>query len=307
MKKQALAIAFALALAACGSESSSNAIESESAETPPAAETTTTTEAAPTTTEATTTTTEAEPELGTKENPYPLGQAHSRAPGFSGAGWSISIDEVFVDVTLDRWNNEPGRCIVLTGTATLESLEGDELTASSFSFPEIVVIADGRKAESTVHECVVGEVTTDTEWILDLELMPGATARWHREFMAPEGSKVDLVAVENTVYDFSETAGEQAFEMLYDAADIRTVAAEDNPKVRDLSTDDIELLVGVMCGLAAESDTQEQWATYLYAMQTGGMLDPHVQEAFTTIEEIVGFSTFALTNCREEADRLGIS
>ena len=147
---------------------------------------------------------EGEAAFGSRENPYPFGEPHSRQPGFTGAGWQISIDgvtdpagfsdfaqEYLVDVIAGM------RCVVVFGTATLESLESDQLTSNPFGFPEIVLVADGVKADRDPSCAVDG---MNGEYTLDIELAPGGSTAWYEQFLVPENAPVDLVAVEETVY-----------------------------------------------------------------------------------------------------------
>ena len=143
-------------------------------------------------------------EPGSTDNPIPLGQAHSRDAGLLGAGWTISVDEIRVDgIPLDPIFAEDGEtrsCIAVIGTAVLDSLDSEELTSNPFSFPQIVVVSQGSKAESAIAECDASGLRSEgLEWTLDVSLAPGGETKWFDVFLVPDGS-YDTVAVESTVY-----------------------------------------------------------------------------------------------------------
>lgn len=144
------------------------------------------------------------PELGTSDNPIPFGQSHTRDPGTLGAGWSISIDEVRTEgIALDPLFADEGEqrtCVAVIGTATLDSLDSDELTSNPFSFPSIVLVAGGSRIDSAITECDTSALEDEgMEWVLDISLAPGGTVRWFQPFLV-DGGVYETVAVESTVY-----------------------------------------------------------------------------------------------------------
>lgn len=143
-------------------------------------------------------------DLGTKDKPIPFGQPHTRDPGMLGAGWTISIDEVRTEgIELDSFFADEGEqrtCVAVIGTATLDSLDSDELTSNPFSFPSIVLIAGGSSIDSAVAECDTSALEREgMEWVLDISLAPGGTVRWFESFLVDDGV-YEAVAVESTVY-----------------------------------------------------------------------------------------------------------
>jgi hypothetical protein len=143
-------------------------------------------------------------ELGTADNPYPFGQAHSRKPGFLGAGWTISIDEVRTEgIGYNRFfadDDETRTCVAVIGTATLDSLDSEELTSNPFSFPEPVLIVNGAKVDPAILECdTEGLKAEGLTWRLDVELAPGGTTRWFEIYLV-DTVDYDTVAIESTIY-----------------------------------------------------------------------------------------------------------
>ncbi len=141
-------------------------------------------------------------EKGTIENPYLFGEAHTREAGFLGAGWTISVDEVrsipkgiFADET------DPRTCMAIIVTVTLDSLEGDELTANPFSFPEMAVVdMNGKKSEDGFVECDGAELAAEgITSKYELELTVGGTGRFYDPVLL-ETPNYQYVAVESTIY-----------------------------------------------------------------------------------------------------------
>jgi len=147
--------------------------------------------------------TDADDDLGSVETPYPFGTSHSREPGLLGAGWTISIDEVRTVGDQEFFAPETdGTCLVVLGTATLDTLDlDDELTSNGFSFPEIKLIAEGIEVESAIGSCETESLKGEGfVWVLDTELTPGTTVQWFQVFRPNTDGSYDFVAVENKVY-----------------------------------------------------------------------------------------------------------
>lgn len=146
----------------------------------------------------------ADGDLGSASNPYPFGQAHSRDPGFLDAGWTLSIDEVRTEGVpndpIFGTEGETGTCVAVIGTATLDSLDSEELTSNPFSFPDVVLVAGGSQADTAIVECDTDGLEAEgLQWTLDIELAEGATVRWFDVFLV-DSVEYDTVAIESTVY-----------------------------------------------------------------------------------------------------------
>ncbi len=136
-----------------------------------------------------------EAEIGTADNPYVFGQPHTRSPGFLGAGWTVSID---------GWRHlgevDDGHCIAVYGSATLDSLDSDELTSNPASFPEVVVIDDGVQHKS-FEASACFQLTPDDlgEWALGMELIEGGSTEWYTRHLIPT-DEPDTLAIETEIY-----------------------------------------------------------------------------------------------------------
>lgn len=125
----------------------------------------------------------------------PFGEAHTRDPGFNDAGWTVSIDDV---VDLPVFAGEAEGCLAVVGTATLDSLE-DGLTSNPFSFPEVVLVADGVQVLDFV---LCDSDALDAEGMIrttEAELTEGTTVTWYKAYGVPVDG-YDFVAIEQTVY-----------------------------------------------------------------------------------------------------------
>lgn len=147
----------------------------------------------------------AEPaEKGTKDNPYKFGETHSREPGFSGAGWTVSIDDVYEvpRSALSTDDDDPRICLAVIVTVTLDSLDSDDLVSNPFSMPDINLIdVDGQKAEDGFLECdVSGLVADGIDSKFEVEVTEGGTATYADPVLI-ESTEYQYVAVESTIYD----------------------------------------------------------------------------------------------------------
>lgn len=155
--------------------------------------TTTTTEVSTTTTVASTTTTI---ELGTPENPLPVGDEL-----MSGFTYSTSLTEWegtvlgLVETDLGRFNDESGRCLVALGALTPTSIEDGTVT-NMFSTPDLSVIVEGRLVDSEVNECDTSDIeAAGYGWILDAEVTTGTTFPFYTEFFLAEGAEPEVLVL----------------------------------------------------------------------------------------------------------------
>ncbi|MDA3038384.1 MAG: hypothetical protein O3C27_02440 [Actinomycetota bacterium] len=106
----------------------------------------------------------------------------------------IAHDEFFVQ------EGETRTCVAVIGTATLDSLDSDELTSNIFSFPEPVLIVNGAKASQAILECDTEALKAEgLTWRLDISLAPGGNVRWFEAYLV-DNVAYDTVAIESTVY-----------------------------------------------------------------------------------------------------------
>ncbi len=141
-------------------------------------------------------------EKGTIENPYQFGEAHTREAGLLGAGWTISVDEVrSISKGILADEADPRTCMAIIVTVTLDSLDGDELTANPFSFPDMAVVdMNGKKSEDGFMECDGSELVAEgITGKFELELTVGGTGRFYDPVLL-ETPTYQYVAVESTVY-----------------------------------------------------------------------------------------------------------
>lgn len=135
--------------------------------------------------------------MGTLDNPLPVGD-----PGLSGFTYSSSLTDwegyvgAIVEAELGRFNDEPGRCLIVLGTLTPTSIEDGEVT-NIFSTPDLALIVDGRLLDSEVNECDTDAVeAAGYSWILDAEVTVGTTFPFYAEFFIsgdPPGEPEALV------------------------------------------------------------------------------------------------------------------
>ncbi len=144
-------------------------------------------------------------EAGTRDNPLPLGTMHSRDVGFTGTGWDVSIDKVErVPLAVFASAGTTGECIVVSGTATAREVDTEDGLSNIYSFPEVHVVVNG------VDLGIDDELACDVQppgyegylTGIDMSLAEGGTAQWVDSFhAAQEGSPIDWVAIEETVYE----------------------------------------------------------------------------------------------------------
>ena len=143
-------------------------------------------------------------EKGTKDNPYKFGESHSREPGFSGAGWTVSVDDVYEVPRSALFTDEDDTriCLAVIVTVTLDTLDSDELVSNPFSMPDINLIdLDGQKAEDGFLECdVTGLVADGIGPKFEVEVTEGGTATYVDPVLM-ESAEYQYVAVESTVYE----------------------------------------------------------------------------------------------------------
>lgn len=165
----------------------------------------TTTEAPTTTTEAPTTTTTAQREDGSLANPLSLGRSVTFEEGWLGAGWTVTVDGIR-DAPIDEfWVTEGNnRCIIVFGTATLNSLSSGELVSNPFSFPDVGLIIDGQSLNSDYTGCDARSIVAEGyTWRLDVSIAPRASVKWIEGFTLPGGDYEITPTVESKAYKIS--------------------------------------------------------------------------------------------------------
>lgn len=146
-----------------------------------------------------------EADVGTRENPLPLGTAHSRKVGLTGTGWDISIDEVqWVELGQFAESGETGNCLVIAGTATAREVETDDGLSNIFSFPEIIAVVDGVQLNPVDAFPACDAQPTGFEDHLtstDMSFAEGGSGKWVKPFhVAQQDASLDWIAVEEVIY-----------------------------------------------------------------------------------------------------------
>ncbi len=132
----------------------------------------------------------------------PFGTPHERNKGVTGAGWTISIDEVRA-IGLGRFVSDgfTMECTAVLGSATLRELDSEELVSNPFGFPSVVLVDQGASAETAVTNCDrAGLEAEGYVWRLDVSLAEGGEVKWFEVFETVVGGEYDVVAIESTVY-----------------------------------------------------------------------------------------------------------
>ena len=135
---------------------------------------------------------------GSDDGPYVFGDAHSRESGLLGEGWTVSVDEVTAAPPL---TDDGLPCLVVIGTATLDSLE-EGLTSSGFSFPTINLIQSG-VVNTSIGFCDTAAL--DGQGFVSAvgaQVTEGTTFRWFTTYESAD-EEFDVVAVEETTYEQS--------------------------------------------------------------------------------------------------------
>lgn len=191
-----LLIALGLLVAACsgGAGDSTTTVEESTTSTAEEATTssapsTTTTSSTSSTTTTIAPTTSTTTELGTPEDPLPVGD--ELMSGFTytttSTEWEGTVAGL-VETDLGEFNDEPGRCLVALGTLTPTSIEDGSVT-NSFSTPDLSLIVGGRLLDNDVNECDTSDIeSAGYGWILDAEVTAGTTYPFYAEFFLAEGS-----------------------------------------------------------------------------------------------------------------------
>lgn len=144
-------------------------------------------------------------EPGSRENPLPLGQVHSRPVGFTGTGWDVSIDKVErVGLSPLATSDDTGECLVVSGTATAREVDTEDGLSNIFSFPQVIVVVNGVQvdASDSLFACD-GQPSGYEDYLLsiDMSLAEGGTALWVKTYNLREvGAEIDWVAIEQVVY-----------------------------------------------------------------------------------------------------------
>ncbi len=139
---------------------------------------------------------------GTLDSPYFFGESHSRSPGFFGAAWTLSIDEVRpIPKSPAADSADPRVCAAIIVTATLDSLDTGELTADLLSLPELAVVdATGETAETDAFQCDgSGLIAEGITAKYEFSLTEGGTGRFY-EAILMDSLDFEYAAVESTIY-----------------------------------------------------------------------------------------------------------
>lgn len=124
---------------------------------------------------------------GSPAAPLAFGTNHSRVPGPAGSAWTLSVDDV----------SDIDGCIVVTGRATLDAIEGERLTSLRSSFPEIALVdADEQLIAPT--DCGREALAQGGRlWAQDTEVEAGTTFEWFETF---DAQTFRWVSVSGTLY-----------------------------------------------------------------------------------------------------------